>query len=167
VPILRLAILMQRVPPRIADTLARPIVRLSIGDVRAAGLRRKAYGPITQIVRDQQVPVLDVGTMREIRAGRIAVHGAVERFTEDGVVFADGRSLAVAAVVLATGYRAAVDEFLAGSEAVCDPDGTPRRSGGPSGLDGLYFCGMRISGGGMLREIGREARRIADHISAQ
>jgi hypothetical protein len=80
-----------------------------VGDVRRLALRRRADGPITQITRDQQVPLLDVGTLREIRAGR----------------------LAVAAVVLATGYRAAVDEFLVGWEAVCDADGTPRRSGAP------------------------------------
>jgi cation diffusion facilitator CzcD-associated flavoprotein CzcO len=166
VPILRLALLVRHLPPRMADALAFPVVRLSIGDVRDIGLRRASDGPITQIARHQQVPVLDVGTIDEIRAGRIAVHGAIERFTEDGVVFADGEALAVDAVVLGTGFRAAVDDFLVGWEAVCDSAGTPRTSGDPTGIPGLHFCGMRISSGGMLREISRESRRIAATIAA-
>jgi hypothetical protein len=34
-------------------------------------------------------------------------------------------------------------------------------------LDGLYFCGMYVSPAGMLREIGIEATRIANHINEQ
>ena len=52
-----------------------------------------------------------------------------------------------------------------GWEAVCDSSGTPTRSGGPTTLAGLYFCGMYVSPAGMLREIGIEAKRIAAHIA--
>jgi len=38
-------------------------------------------------------------------------------------------------------------------------------SGGPTALPGLYFCGQLVSPSGMLREIGREARRIASQIA--
>lgn len=36
---------------------------------------------------------------------------------------------------------------------------------GPVAHDGLYFCGFRISPTGMLRDIGIEARRIANEIA--
>ena len=39
-------------------------------------------------------------------------------------------------------------------------------SGRELGLPGLYACGFTISRTGMLREIGLEARRIADAIAA-
>jgi hypothetical protein len=39
------------------------------------------------------------------------------------------------------------------------------RSGQPSGLDGLYFCGMYVSPAGVLREIGIEARKVAHSIA--
>jgi hypothetical protein len=68
--------------------------------------------------------------------------------------------------VLATGYRAGIDDFLVGWEAVCDASGTPRRSGAP-GTNGLYFCGMFVSPAGMLREIGREATSIASDIASR
>jgi NAD(P)H-nitrite reductase large subunit len=93
------------------------------------------------------------------------VHPGIERFTADGVVFTDGTSLAVDAVVLGTGYRPGLEDFLVDWREVCDEHGTPRVSGRPTALPGLYFCGQFISPAGMLREIGIEARRIAAHLS--
>lgn len=167
VPVLQLGIAMRRLPPRVADALAAPVVRVSVGDIRSVGLRKLPYGPNTQIAVDRTVPVLDIGTMAHIRAGRIRVHGDVERFTTDGVVFTDGESLAVDAVVLATGFRPALEEFLVPWRDVCDDGGKPLVSGRESSLPGLYFCGQFVSPAGMLREIGIEARRIASAVSGR
>jgi hypothetical protein len=142
------------------------VVRSTVGDVTKVGLRKLPYGPNTQMARDHHVPLLDIGTMDQIRRGNITVHGDLERFTEAGVVFSDGAQLAVEAVVLATGYRASIGELVVGWEAVCDVAGTPTSSGEPTALEGLYFCGMFVSPAGMLREIGIEAKRIAAHIDA-
>jgi indole-3-pyruvate monooxygenase len=166
-PVLAFGVALRRLPPRVADALAWPLVRISVGDVTAQGFQKLRYGPFTQIARDQHVPLLDVGTMRQIRQGRISVHGEPDRFNEDGATFADGSRLSVDAVVLATGYRAAVDEFVGEWEAVCDSSGTPTVSGAPSALHGLYFCGMHVSPAGMLREIRLEAERISAHIDRQ
>jgi NAD(P)H-nitrite reductase large subunit len=104
--------------------------------------------------------------MEHIRAGRIAVHGDIARFTPDGVEFTDGTALGADAVVLGTGYRPALEEFLPEWRTVCDDAGIPLTSGRPTALPGLYFCGQHVSPGGMLREIGIEARRIAAHITS-
>jgi indole-3-pyruvate monooxygenase len=164
VPIVHLSIALKHLPPRVADALSWPLLRMSVGDLPRKGLRKLPYGPYTEVAKYGRVPVLDVGTMERIAAGTIPVHGEIERFTDTGVTFVDGSYLAVDAVVLGTGYRAAVDEFLVGAERVCDRSGTPVLSGRPSGLEGLYFCGMYISPAGVLREIGIEARRIAREI---
>jgi indole-3-pyruvate monooxygenase len=167
VPVLQLGIAMRRLPPRVADALAAPVVRVSVGDIRDVGLRRLPYGPNTQIARDRTVPVLDIGTMEHIRAGRITVHGDVDHFSSDGVVFVDGEELGVDAVVLATGFRPALEEFLVPWREVCDEQGRPLVSGAESALPGLYFCGQFVSPAGMLREIGLEARRIAASIGGR
>jgi indole-3-pyruvate monooxygenase len=164
VPVLPLGIAMRRLPTRMADALAWPMIRSTVGDVTKAGLTKLPYGPNTQIARHHRVPLLDVGTMDQIKRGRIAVHGDLDRFTEDGVVFSNGSRVAVDAVVLATGYRASIGDLLVGWEAVCDSSGTPTVSGAPTALEGLYFCGMYVSPAGMLREMGIEAARIARHI---
>lgn len=165
VPVLQLGVLMQHLPPAVADALAWPMIRASIGDIRKVGLRKLPYGPNTQIARDRHIPLLDIGTMDHIRAGRIRVHGDIERFTEDSVVFTDGETLVLAALVLATGYRPALEEFLVQWRAVCDPNGIPLISGSPTTLQGLYFCGQFVSPAGMLRQIRIEAGRIAAHIA--
>lgn len=165
VPVLQLGVLMQHLPPAAADALAWPMIRASIGDIRKVGLRKLPYGPNTQIARDRHIPLLDIGTMDHIRAGRIRVHGDIERFTEDGVVFTDGETLVLAALVLATGYSPALDEFLVQWREVCDPNGIPVTSGSPTALPGLYFCGQFVSPAGMLRQIRIEAGRIATHIA--
>lgn len=165
VPVLQLGVLMQHLPPAVADALAWPMIRASIGDIRKVGLRKLPYGPNTQIARDRHIPLLDIGTMDHIRAGRIRVHGDIERFTEDGVVFTDGETLVLAALVLATGYSPALDEFLVQWREVCDPNGIPVTSGSPTALPGLYFCGQFVSPAGMLREIRIEAARIASHLA--
>ena len=167
IPVLQLGIAMRHLPPAVADALAWPIVRMTVGDIRRVGLRKLPYGPNAQIARDRHIPLLDIGTMALVRQGRIGVHGGIERFTADGVVFADGGSLPVDAVVLATGYRPAVDEFLAPWREVCDGRGVPLVSGRPTALRGLYFCGQFVSPAGMLREIGIEARRIASSIASE
>ena len=166
VPVLQLGIVMQHLPPAVADALAWPMIRVTVGDIRKVGLRKLPYGPNAQIARDHHIPLLDIGTMDHIRAGRIGVHGGIERFTDDGVVFTDGETLAVDAVVLATGYRPGLDEFLVPWREVCDDEGTPRVSGGPTALPGLYFCGQFVSPAGMLREMGIEAGRIAAHLTS-
>ncbi len=165
VPVLQLAILMRRLPTPVADALGAPLVRLTIGDITKLGLRKLPYGPNTQIARDHHVPMLDIGTIDHIRAGRIGVHGDIARFTDRAVVFEDGTTLEVDAVVLATGYRPGIPDFLPDWKQVCDEDGRPTVSGGPTRLPGLYFCGMYVSPSGMLREAGIEAKAIARSIS--
>lgn len=165
VPVLQLGIAMRHVPTGLADALAAPLVRLTVGDITATGLRKLPYGPNTQIRRDRHIPLLDIGTMAHIRAGRIEVHGDIERFTHAGVVLDDGTWLEVAAVVLATGYEPGLADFLPEWRAVCDESGRPRVSGGATALPGLYFCGQFVSPAGMLREIGLESQRIAAAIT--
>jgi cation diffusion facilitator CzcD-associated flavoprotein CzcO len=165
VPILQMGIVMRRLPTQVADALAAPLVSLTVGDITQSGLRKLPYGPNTQIKNDRHIPLLDIGTMNLIKTGRITVHPGIERFTASGVVFTDGTSLAVDAVVLGTGYEPAIGDVLEEWEQVCGPDGRPRISGGATALPGLYFCGQYVAPSGMLREIGLEARRIAASIS--
>ncbi len=165
VPVLQLGILMRHVPTQVADALAAPLVKLTVGDVTKYGLRKLPYGPNTQIKRDKHIPLLDIGTMDHIKAGRIGVHGDIASFTETGVRFTDGTSLDVAAVVLATGYEPAISDFIPEWRAVCGDNGRPSISGAPTALPGLYFCGQFVSPSGMLREIGIEAKRIAKSVA--
>jgi indole-3-pyruvate monooxygenase len=165
VPILTIGTLQRRLPPRLADALNRPLLRLVVGDLTRYGLRPSPDGTLTRIRRDARIPLIDVGTIRLIKRGAIEVRPGIERFTADGVVFTDGSERPFDAVVLGTGYRPRVNGFLQGAAAALDAQGTPVVSGPESPVSGLYFCGYHVSPVGMLREIGREAQAIGAGIA--
>ncbi len=165
VPLVTLVILLGRLPPVVGDCLSAPIRRATIGSYARLGLRQADVGPLTQIAQRGRIPLIDVGTVQLIRQGMVTVYSAVERFTEGGVRFSDGREEPFDAVVLATGYRPAVADFLADDSEVLDANGQPRSHGARTALPGLYFCGFNLAATGMLREIAREAKAIAREIS--
>jgi len=119
---------------------------------------------MTRIRRDARIPLIDVGAIDLIKRGRIAVRPGIEAFTGDGVVFTDGSRQPFDAVIVATGFRPRVNAFLRDASAAHDAEGTPSSSGREA-LPGLYFCGYYVSPTGMLREIAREAKRIAAAIA--
>jgi cation diffusion facilitator CzcD-associated flavoprotein CzcO len=165
IPIVAIGLAERALPPRVADCLNAGLLRAAVGDLTRYGLHKAARGPRAQIERDGRIPLIDVGTLALIRRGAIAVYPGVAHFSADGVVFADGRTSRFDAVILATGYRPRVDAFVSDAARVLDREGTPASSGCESALPGLYFCGFRVVPTGMLREIGREARRISRAIA--
>jgi len=88
-----------------------------------------------------------------------SVSGATE------VCFSDGRSRRFDAMVLATGFLPGLERFLeTGANA---GTGLLQPAIKAVGAEGLYFCGFRISPTGMLRDIGIEARWIANDIAGR
>lgn len=158
-----LTIGMRGLPPRVVDALSAPLLRLALGDLRRTGLPGRGYGPAVQTALHASVPVLDVGTVRLIRRGAIAVRPGVARFMNDGVAFVDGTMMACDAVVLATGYAPALEFLPAGPVAAGTPTALPKR--GREARPGLYFCGFDVVVTGMLRQIAIEARHIASRIA--
>ena len=166
IPILQIGILLGVFSPKIADMIGYPLTRLIIGDITKYGLKKQPYGPIEQIHKDKQIPLLDIGTMKMIREGKIKVFAAgLDRFEGNTVYFTDGKQAKFDDIVLGTGYRPALNEFLHDAEAALNENGEPKISGHPSGVEGLYFCGFYTSPTGMLREIKIESQQIADYIA--
>jgi len=165
IPILAIGVAQRKLPPRWADALNAPILRVVMGDLTRYGLRKLPHGPVTQIRGDTRIPLIDVGTIKLIKRGQVAVYPGIERFTEDSVIFMDGKRGKFDAVILATGYRPRVNTFLEGASTVCDENGTPLSSGHEMPIPGLYFCGYYVSPTGMLREIALEAQQISAAIA--
>lgn len=163
-PILAWGIALSLLPIWLADAIGSLVSRLTIGRLERLGLRKLPYGPIAQIRRTGEIPLLDVGTIALIRRKQIEVLPGIECFTPNGARFSGGVERPFEAVVLATGYRPAVNALLEVSDGTLDADGAPLKSG-VEALPGLYFCGFHVAATGMLREISREARSIAHSIS--
>jgi cation diffusion facilitator CzcD-associated flavoprotein CzcO len=162
IPVLSIAILLSKLPPRVADAINAPILRIAIGDITKYGLRKLSYGPLTQIQRDGHIPLVDIGTINLIRNRQVTVYEGIKEFIKDGVIFNDGKQASFDAVILATGYRPRVIPFLTGISApLYNENGMPLSSGHETKIPGLYFCGYYVAPTGMLREIGIEAKRIS------
>jgi indole-3-pyruvate monooxygenase len=164
VPVLELSLLLQYLPPRLADRISAPLVRGATGDIGRLGLERMPYGPITQIVKDGKAPVLDIGIVQLIREGRVRIFAGVDRIEGATVHFTDGRSEAFDAVVAGTGYERNCAQILeAGQHRISDLRVRIDKQR-YFGEDGLYFCGYWVSPTGQIREIARDAKKIAADI---
>jgi indole-3-pyruvate monooxygenase len=162
--IVTISIALSRLPAPLADALAAPLLRLTIGDLSKLGFRKAASGPITQIKTRSRVPLIDIGTIGLVRAGQIEIRGGVRSMSEGQVTFEDGSSPRFDAIVLATGFRPGIERFLQRHNDVFVKDRTHGESRATRNA-GLYFCGFFVSPTGMLRDIAMEARWIADHIT--
>lgn len=150
-PILTVAAMFRPIPPKVADAIGAPLLRLAVGDFTKLGLRKKSCGPIEQIQVERTIPLIDIGTLALVRQGHVKIAPGIARFTETEAVFDSGAAEPFDAVVLATGYRPSLDAFLST----------------PTDAPGLHLCGFQPSTRGMLNEIGFDARRIAQSIATQ
>ncbi|MDT0268220.1 NAD(P)/FAD-dependent oxidoreductase [Streptomyces sp. DSM 44915] len=158
------AILCRRLPVGLVDRAARPVARL-LPDLSAHGLPRPEAGLYTR-VRQGAIPVLDRGLVRAVKRGRVRPVAAVAAFDGPLVRLTDDSELAPDVVIAATGYRRGL-EPLVGHLGLLDGTGRPLVHGREThpAAPGLHFTGYANPISGALRELGREAPRIAAAIA--
>jgi cation diffusion facilitator CzcD-associated flavoprotein CzcO len=165
IPITSFGIIRKILPYKWAEALMMPVLRLKLGPYERYGLQKSPKGPVSQIIEDGKIPLIDVGTLAAIQSGKIGVRPGIARFDGATVAFADGTSEAYDAVILATGYRFDL-RLLLGDVAVLDDRGRPHVCGARTGLPGLYFCSYTTSPNGQLAQIKAEAQTIAADAAA-
>jgi putative flavoprotein involved in K+ transport len=165
VPSQLLGIGLRGVPEPIMNGVTTVLRRLTVPDLTDLGLPAPPGNGFTQYLRSGSVPILDHGFVGAVRRGSIRVVPAVASLDQDEVRLVDGRVLRPDAVIAATGYSSGLQP-LVGHLGVLDERGTPRVHGASTlpEAPGLYFVGITIELAGLLREIGREARAVADTI---
>lgn len=119
--------------------------------------------------RPPTVPVLDTGRYRAaIAAGRPDHRPMFASLEADQVHWSDGTNEHVDALILATGYRPALD-YITGLN-ILDTHGHPRHQGGlATALPGLAFVGLewqRSLSSASIRGVGRDAARIARFLAS-
>jgi cation diffusion facilitator CzcD-associated flavoprotein CzcO len=166
-PILAWGLTGRLFPARLADTINAPLLRFAIGSINKLGLRPSPKGPLQSIEEDGRVPLIDVGTLDAIRAGRIKLRGDVASFSRESVTFKQSPGERLDAIILATGFRPDLRSLLPDAKDVLSATGAPLVSGRATAEPGLFFCGAIPSALGQLRQIGIEAQRIADAARQQ
>jgi cation diffusion facilitator CzcD-associated flavoprotein CzcO len=151
------------IPLPVRDPMFKLLVKMTVGNLSRWGLTAPDEGIVAQVNRTGRIPLIDIGTVALIKEGKIGVRPDLRELTAHGATFADGAAAEYDAIVLATGYRPSLEKLVPAS--VLDERGLPRRHGCESEVKGLFFAGFNSPVTGMLREIGREARRIAAEIA--
>lgn len=152
-------------PPRVADKINSPLLKILVGDISKLGLKKSKYGPLEQIEKEFKIPLLDIGTLKLIRQGHIKVYGDIVKIEGNTVTFEDNKQQVFDSIILATGYQHNLESFLnLSSDRINDLNKCVDKQS-CFGKDGLYFCGFYVSPMGMLREIGIEARKVSEDIA--
>jgi hypothetical protein len=165
IPIQIVAITATKVlPPTASETLFPRILDWALGDLSKHGIKRPNEGILQRVASSARIPVIDVGTVRKISEGAIKVAPGISAITGDGASFSAGGGRKFDALIFATGYRPNYRSFL-GDGDVSNP--ADHRSAGPSSKSTIYFVGFKNSVAGLLRQISREAVKIAGDIVRQ
>ncbi|MBL0741414.1 flavin-containing monooxygenase [Chryseolinea lacunae] len=165
IPILQLALLMNFIPAKLADKMNAPLIRLLVGDITGLGLKKLPYGPLEQIEKHGSVPLLDIGTIAHIRKGHIAIRSNIDHIQHNTVHFQDGSHDNFDAIVAGIGYYRDYAEIIEVDHTRFLDLNVSVDKQKHFGKDGLYFCGFWISPTGQIREIARDAQKIARDIS--
>jgi len=166
-PVQETAILLSKFPHVVGDTLGKLTSILTVGDLSPHGIERPDVAPARQLRETGKTPVIDVGTVDRIKAGDIRVFPTINSFGEEDILFDNGQREAFDAIILATGYRPALSEFLDSEEGIFDGNGYPA-NWKVEAQPGLYLLGYDVyTPGGLLLSIRRDSERIATDIASQ
>lgn len=166
-PMQRTAPLLEMMPAPLADRALKDMERLAFGNLARLGLPQHPQGGATRLRKGGITPAVDDGFIAALKAGRVHVHPAVERFDGADVITVDGRRVEADIVIAATGYRTGLEPIL-GHLNVLDGKGEPLANGAMA-IDhcrGLWFIGMRASLSGFFRAARKDGQAIARRIHA-
>ena len=157
---------LEKLPFGLGDWLGGKIRKIVLGDLTKYGLPISNKSPLTLLRETGKTPVIDLGTIEHIKDGKIKVVGDVERFYEKGVYLKGGSQLKVDTVILATGYRAQMHDFLENREGLLDENDIPNVPVATGQHQGLFFVGFDVYKlGGILGTIYVDSKRVVDAIA--
>ncbi len=159
---------LEKLPFGFGRWLGTQIRKLYFGNLKPYGLQSSSLDPISQLKETGKTPVVDIGTVAAIKAGKIKVIPAIKRFLSKGVLATDGTEIEIDAVILATGYRAKLDEFIEHANQVVDENGLAKFVIGKNHHTNMYFLGFdNYKLGGLLGTIYSDSETIVEHIKKQ
>ncbi len=156
-----------KIPFGIGDWLGTQIRKMVIGDLSKYGLPMSKVHPAVQLRETGKTPIVDIGTAAQIKAGKIKILPDIVRLTPGGASFKNGVELDFDHIILATGYKAQINDFMEDTKGLLDRFDLPKYKVGEGRFAGLYFVGFdNYKLGGILGTIYTDSEEIATKISA-
>lgn len=162
------ALALAKLPNWLGDRLGVMLRALTVGDLSGYGIQTPEMPPAQQLRETGKTPVIDLGTIRAIKSGKIKVYPGIRQVTGDRIEFEDGAARPFDAIIFATGFRPQLEDFLGDVTGLTDHFGCPGEVIGTGRFKGLCFVGFdNYITGGILGAIRRDAVRAAEYIAAQ
>ncbi|MCB0685644.1 MAG: NAD(P)/FAD-dependent oxidoreductase [Saprospiraceae bacterium] len=157
--------MLDKLPFGLGKLISKLSRRIIIGDLSKYGIQQPQIDPVDQLRQTGQTPVIDLGTVRKIKEGKIKIVPDLEQFTTNGVILKNGELLEIDAIILATGYRSGIDHLIKNTGTLTDQYGLPKFCIGQDEFAGLYFLGFdNYKLGGILGSIYEDSEKIAEAI---
>lgn len=158
-----------RIPFGLGDWLGTQVRRIAVGNLNKYGLKTSKMPPAKQLRETGKTPVIDLGTVEQIKAGKIKILPDIDHFNIDGLLlFKNGEQHHFDAIILATGYRAQIEDFLDNTEGLLDKFHVPKSPVASGQHKGLYFVGFdNYKLGGILGTINTDSELIVKDIKNQ
>jgi NADPH-dependent glutamate synthase beta subunit-like oxidoreductase len=164
-PVQETAKLLDKLPFGFGDWLGTQIRKIYFGNLSKYGLHISKEPPVKLLRETGKTPLIDIGTIAAIKAGKIKVHGDLDHFTASGVVFKNGEAHSFDTVLLATGYQPKIDELVEKGTDLLDPYGCPKRPVGQGFHQGLFFVGFdNYKLGGIFGTIATDSETVVQAV---
>jgi len=143
------------------DWLGAQTAKLVYGDLSKYGIERSKVYPSQQLKKFGRTPTIDLGTVAQIKKEKIKVLPDITHISTNGVHFNNDKLIDFDSLILATGYKAKVEDILVDSNGLIDDLGYPKNAIANGKHKGLYFIGFDVYKlGGIFGTIGNEAELI-------
>jgi cation diffusion facilitator CzcD-associated flavoprotein CzcO len=161
-----LAIFLSKFGSGFYDFISKIFKKISTGAMDGTGIPISQLAPSEQLRTLGKVPVIDVGTLQQIKAKNIIVLPDIQEFLHDSVIFKDGQIIKFDAVILATGYNAHLEKIIKNIAPILNEKAYPKYmwSDSPE-FNGLYFLGFNLPLTGILRDINLSSDKIVQKIA--
>ena len=157
---------LDKIPLGLGNWLGTQIRKHVIGDLSKYGIPMSKMHPAVQLKETGKTPVIDLGTVEYIKAGKIKILPDITHFSEEGISFVNGEEHNFDSVILATGYRAQLGDFIEGIDGFLDTYEVPNQPVGEGKFKGLYFVGFdNYKLGGILGTIYNDSATVTQDIS--
>lgn len=159
------ALMLAKIPFGLGDSLGSAIRKIVVGDLSKYGISTPKLSPTKQLKVTGRTPVVDIGTLEQIKKKNITIKPGIKSFGTDDVQFTNGETQSFDLVILATGYYAQIDDFMDDAAEFVNKDGLPSQAVFDSTHEGLYFVGFNnYVPGGALGVINSESEEVVNHL---
>ena len=163
-PTQRTARLINLLPNWLGDGIGKFVRNFAIGDLNKYGLKTSKIAPARQLREKGKTPVMDIGTVEQIKKGNIKVKPAVSSIDRSKVYFEDGSSQEADVIIAATGYSPGIEEMF-NDQSVLDRNNIPKHVSCPSPNEGLHFVGFDVYSLGIINSIFNQSELVLKDIS--